>query len=76
MARNDFIVVFSDGVTEAEDESGEQFGDERLLAAVADCRGATAQAVLERVLEDVRTFCGRALPVDDVTAMVVRYDGA
>jgi sigma-B regulation protein RsbU (phosphoserine phosphatase) len=76
MARNDFIVVFSDGVTEAEDESGEQFGDERLLAAVGDCRGATAQAVLERVLEDVRTFCGRALPVDDVTAMVVRYDGA
>jgi sigma-B regulation protein RsbU (phosphoserine phosphatase) len=75
LAPGDTILVFSDGVTEAENEEGEQFGDERLLATIAASRGASAQALLDRVLEDVRAFCGRALPTDDVTALVVRYEG-
>lgn len=72
----DLVVAFSDGVTEAENERGEPFGDERLLAAIAARRGGPAQDVLQGVLAEVRGFCGRALPTDDVTAFVLRYEGS
>ena len=73
LAPGDLIVTFSDGVSEAENEAEDMFGDERLLAAVAACRGGSAQAMLDTVLEHVRAFCGKALPNDDATVIVVRY---
>ena len=44
LARGDLLVVFSDGVTEALNESGEEFMDERLLASVATHRDKPPQA--------------------------------
>ena len=71
----DVVVVFSDGVTEAEEANGDQFGDERLLALVDEVRDAPAPVVLDRVLAEVREFRGPTLQTDDVTAIVVRYNG-
>jgi serine phosphatase RsbU (regulator of sigma subunit) len=71
----DAVVVFSDGVSEALDESGEEFTDERLLPAVMAHRSHTPRAWLDALVADVRTFCGRATPSDDLTMMVIRYDG-
>jgi serine phosphatase RsbU (regulator of sigma subunit)/pSer/pThr/pTyr-binding forkhead associated (FHA) protein len=75
LAPGELIVAFSDGVSEAFNEAGDEFTDERLLASVAVHRGKTPQELLVGVLADVRTFCGRAMPADDVTLVVVRYDG-
>lgn len=72
----DVVVAFSDGVTEAENEAGEEFGDARLLETLAAHRDATPRVLLDNVLAAVRGFCGRVLPFDDVTMVVVRYDGA
>jgi sigma-B regulation protein RsbU (phosphoserine phosphatase) len=71
----DAVVVFSDGVTEALDEAGAEFTDERLLAAVMGQRAQEPRAWLDALVADVRAFCGRATPSDDLTMMVVRYDG-
>jgi sigma-B regulation protein RsbU (phosphoserine phosphatase) len=69
------VVAFSDGVSEALNEAGEEYADERLLAAVDANRGQPPEALLASLLADVRQFCGRATQNDDVTMLVVRYDG-
>ena len=71
----DVVVAFSDGVSEAMNEADEEYTDERLIAAVDAHRGLPPQALLEALLADVRQFCGRATPNDDVTMVVMRYDG-
>jgi sigma-B regulation protein RsbU (phosphoserine phosphatase) len=71
----DLVVVCSDGVTEARSASGEEFGSDRLAAAVGGLHGGGPEIVLETVLSAVRTFAAGAPQYDDITAMVVRYRG-
>jgi sigma-B regulation protein RsbU (phosphoserine phosphatase) len=63
-------------VSEALNEAGEEYTDERLLAAVAANRDRTPTQLLDALLADVRSFCGAATPADDVTMVIVRYDGS
>ena len=71
----DVIVAFSDGVSEAMNEAGDEFTDERLLASIEAHRSKPPQELLDALLADVRTFCGQATPNDDVTMVTCRYDG-
>lgn len=75
MQPGDLIVAFSDGVSEALNEAGEEFTDQRLLAAIDKHRGEKPQELLDSLLIEVRAFCGNATPSDDVTMVIVRYDG-
>ena len=75
LSPGDFIVAFSDGVSEALNEAGEEYTDERLLAAVARHRGCPPRELLDGLLADLRAFCGRATANDDVTMVVVQYNG-
>ena len=72
----DTLVLFSDGVTDAENAAGEQYGEERLLTALASEARHAPEEILERVLTDVRTFAAGQPPADDVTVLVIRYGGA
>jgi serine phosphatase RsbU (regulator of sigma subunit) len=69
---DDLVVLFSDGVTEAENVEGEQFGDERLASCLADVRGRPAKEVLDAVQRGLAAFCGTSAASDDVTVMVVK----
>jgi sigma-B regulation protein RsbU (phosphoserine phosphatase) len=71
----DAIIAFSDGVSEAFNNASEDFGDDRILACVEAHRGQPPNVVLDALLADVRTFCGGAPQSDDVTMVVVRFDG-
>ena len=71
----DMLVVFSDGVTEALDAAGEEFGEERLLACLDANRQCRPPDLLERLLSTVRGFTAGAAQHDDVTALVLRYGG-
>jgi sigma-B regulation protein RsbU (phosphoserine phosphatase) len=75
MAPGDFVVVFSDGVSEALSVTNEEFGEPRLEAVVSTNTEASPDVMLERVLDAVRAFTTGAAQNDDVTAMVVRYTG-
>jgi serine phosphatase RsbU (regulator of sigma subunit)/pSer/pThr/pTyr-binding forkhead associated (FHA) protein len=75
MRPGDIVIAFSDGVTEALNDDGEEFTDERLLASVDAHRQDTPQALLDALLADVQAFSGEAAPSDDVTVVIVRYDG-
>ena len=75
LSPGDLIVAFSDGVSEALNEVGDEFTDQRLLAAIDTHCGKTPQELLDALLAEVRAFCGHATPNDDVTMLVVQYDG-
>jgi sigma-B regulation protein RsbU (phosphoserine phosphatase) len=68
----DFLVFYTDGVTEAMDAHGQTFGEERLQAAVATNLDASAQQILSTVLDAVKTFTGDAPQSDDLALLVVR----
>jgi serine phosphatase RsbU (regulator of sigma subunit)/pSer/pThr/pTyr-binding forkhead associated (FHA) protein len=71
----DTIVIFSDGVSEALNSAGEEFGDARLLEAVQNAGAARAQGIVEHLLAAVRVFTHGAAQSDDITVMVARYAG-
>jgi phosphoserine phosphatase RsbU/P len=71
----DLVVLFSDGVTEAMNPENEEFTDDRLIACANAQRGKTPQEVMDALLADVQTFCAGATQSDDVTVVMVRYNG-
>jgi serine phosphatase RsbU (regulator of sigma subunit) len=71
----DLLVAFSDGVTEALSASGEEYGEDRLLACVEANRQKSTREILDAIFASVREFSVGAVQSDDVTALVVRFDG-
>jgi phosphoserine phosphatase RsbU/P len=67
----DLLFIFTDGVIEAVNEAGEEYGEERLLLRVHPTP-ASAADVLSRVMTDVNNFVGYARQHDDITALVLR----
>jgi len=69
----DVLVIFSDGVTEALNGAGEEFGEERLLSCLDANRRRPPVELLDCVFSAVRAFAGNAAQNDDVTAMVLKF---
>jgi steroid delta-isomerase-like uncharacterized protein len=71
----DVLVAYSDGVTEARDSGGDEFGEERLLSCVqANCTRSPAE-IMECLLSSVHEFSAGTAQSDDVTMLVLRYTG-
>jgi sigma-B regulation protein RsbU (phosphoserine phosphatase) len=72
----DVLVFYTDGLTDAENPAGENFGEERLAQAVtAACKQSSAAQILEYVLNEVECFGAGVPAFDDLTLCVVRYAG-
>jgi serine phosphatase RsbU (regulator of sigma subunit) len=69
----DWLIVFSDGVSEALSADGEEYGEARILKTVHAHADADAQQMLQALFTDVREFTTGAAQSDDITAMVLRY---
>jgi serine phosphatase RsbU (regulator of sigma subunit) len=70
----DLLFFYTDGLVEAENERGDMFGSERLEALLETEHAQRIDAVLELVEASVRSFRGRAEPLDDATLMALRID--
>ena len=69
----DRLVVYTDGVTEAQRDDQEMFGEERLMALLESCpRDLPADQLVRRVLDGVGEFLGDTEPGDDITVMALR----
>jgi adenylate cyclase len=76
LARGDTICVVTDGVTEAMNAAGEQYGSGRLTHLLERQDPRTAVSVLvERVRDDVGLFVSGAEQSDDLTLLIVRWEG-
>jgi phosphoserine phosphatase RsbU/P len=72
LAPGDSLVLYTDGVSEANDPTGALFGDDRLKACFADGAGGTAAETVDVLLQAVRAFAGGAPQSDDITILVLR----
>lgn len=68
----DLLVLYTDGVTEAMDASGQPFGEERLRRLVTAQAGVGAQQALAAVVEAVEAHTGGVPLSDDITLLVVK----
>jgi len=67
----DILALYTDGVTEAFNEAGEEFGDERLVAALRRHRTQCSQAMVASIVEEVRQFSPQE-QYDDITLIVAK----
>ena len=75
MKPGDTMVLYSDGVTEAHNVAGEEFGEARLIQVMERYTRGSADVVLEQIIDAVKEFAHGAEQYDDVTALVVKYTG-
>jgi serine phosphatase RsbU (regulator of sigma subunit) len=73
--KGDVLLLYSDGVTEATDRNGAEFGRGRLSTTVASEVAGDLRIACSRVLETVETFATRTEPEDDQTVMLIRFGG-
>jgi phosphoserine phosphatase RsbU/P len=73
LARGDWLVIFSDGISEAMSATGEEYGEARIIRCVQANAGLEPQRLLESLFADVRDFARGAPQSDDITGMVLRY---
>lgn len=71
LAKGDRLVLFTDGVSEAADGNGEQFGEERIEELVSGCRDLAASELQRAIFDAASGFSGGELE-DDLTLVVVR----
>lgn len=72
MDLGDFLLLYTDGVTEAMDVNKREFGEERLRHILFTNRQASAEHMAEALEEAVTDFTDAASPSDDVTYLIVK----
>jgi sigma-B regulation protein RsbU (phosphoserine phosphatase) len=72
LERNDCILLYTDGITEALDNEGNEFGLERTIASVQSSAKEGAQAMVTRLIDDLRNFVGSTPQNDDITLIAIR----
>jgi serine phosphatase RsbU (regulator of sigma subunit)/pSer/pThr/pTyr-binding forkhead associated (FHA) protein len=73
---DDTLALFTDGVTEAVNAGGEEYGMERLVALLRDLADAALGDIQTSILAAIREFSGGQEPDDDRTLLLVRYLGS
>ena len=75
MAYNDLLFLYTDGLTEAERSTHEQFGEERMMKglAMSDYRLMSPRKLVEKMQAEVEAFVDGADQSDDLTMMAIRY---
>ena len=74
LAAGDLLLIFTDGLVEAEDANEGEFGEPRMLAIADTIYGKSAAEVLNGLMASVDAFVGLARQHDDITCMVLRFE--
>jgi serine phosphatase RsbU (regulator of sigma subunit) len=70
----DVVLLFTDGVTEAMNEAGDAFGEDRLAALVEEHGDLPPEELRERILREIRAFVGGAGLHDDLTLVLLKVE--
>jgi serine phosphatase RsbU (regulator of sigma subunit) len=74
MRAGDVLLLYSDGVTEARNPEGEDYGEEKLESFLRTHRELAPEAMVNRLIEEIQRFTNAARLADDVTVVVIRCD--
>ncbi len=74
MAHGDILVMFTDGITEAQDRSGTLYGEERLCDVIRLNASQTSQDIALAIVDDVQKYSVGAMYSDDKTLIVIKRD--
>ena len=72
LGQGDLILLYTDGLTEAENEAGEFFGLQRVSDILVQQAQKSPQAIIDALLEQLKQFCGSDSFNDDITLMVFK----
>jgi hypothetical protein len=75
IAPRDQLILYTDGVTDAQDASGAFFGQDRLVEEVGAHAGCRAREMEEHLLQSVLAFAGEAAQFDDITLLIASREG-
>jgi sigma-B regulation protein RsbU (phosphoserine phosphatase) len=68
----DTLMLFSDGLSEAANPDGDEFGDDRLVEALRSGREEDPSALLDSLFAQAKAFAGKQPQSDDMTGLIVR----
>jgi hypothetical protein len=68
----DFLVIYTDGVTEARNDKQQELGEKRLLKLLENAGGQRSALTLSHIMQNLDEFVGAATQHDDITCLVVR----
>ncbi len=66
------MVIYTDGITEAANEAGEEYGNDRFAASVLECIDRPAKQMIDHIRKDVADFTERKFLDDDGTLFIVK----
>ncbi len=72
MQPGDLLFVYTDGLTDAENQAGEMFGEDRMIRRLNDLRHLSAEKISQELHDQVRAFSGTAAQTDDITMIVLK----
>src|SRR5437773_3878144 len=72
LERDDCLVLYTDGVTETLNAEGDEFGLDRMMQSLRASATNGAQAIVRKIIEDVRDFTGLVPQNDDITVIAIR----
>lgn len=72
LARGDLLLIFTDGLVEAENEKALEYGEERMLPMVQSLQNAAAGEAVKHVMSSVDAFVGLTRQHDDITCLVLK----
>ena len=73
LKEGDRLYLYTDGLIEQMDQSGQGYGEARLVAALYDCRGESIDQACQGALESQRQHAGGVPPADDVTLIGIEF---
>ncbi|MGC9436030.1 MAG: SpoIIE family protein phosphatase [Methanomicrobiales archaeon] len=75
LSPGDLVVMYTDGVTEAQNEANEEFGEDRLVEMVTRSRSLDAESVLDAIITAITDHAGTHPQHDDITLLVLKVGG-
>jgi len=72
--KDDVIVLFTDGITEAKNKFDEEYSDEKLEVLSVESASCSSEEILEKIKDDVQTFALGAAQSDDMTVVVIKVN--
>ncbi len=72
LTTGDALILYTDGVTEASDQNGEEYGEKRLVRKLLELREGVAKSIISDIIDEARRFSANEHRKDDITIAAIK----